>query len=111
MTKITISYHLVASPGAEADVSIYTVPPARELVIKRVQVYFPAGTYGELRLHLKYGVMKVYPESSVITGDNYTHEKEAKLKYFSGDNVVVHYENTNTVEERQAFIDLEGELS
>jgi len=110
MTKITISYHLVASAGVEADVSIYTVPPAQKLVIKRVQIYFPSGTYGELEIFFKYGVMKVYPKSGVVKGDNYTHEKETNLEYYRGDNVVIHYKNTNTTEERQAFIDLEGEL-
>jgi len=110
MTKITISYHLVAAANTEADVSIYTVPPAQKLIIKRVQIYFPAGTYGELELYFKYGVMKVYPKSGVIKGDNYCHNKETNLEYYSGDQVVIHYKNINTTEERQAFIDLEGVL-
>jgi len=110
MTKITISYHLVASPGTEADVSIYTVPPDQKLVVKRVQIYCPSGTFGELEIYFKYGVMKVYPKSGVIKGDNYTHEKSTNLEYYSGDNVVIHYKNVNTLEERQAFIDLEGVL-
>jgi len=108
--KVTISYHLVAGPGAEGEVSIYSVPPGQVLSLRAAQVAFPAGTYGELHIRLLYGNLKVWPATDHVSGDNVLVRKEVDVKYFSGDRVLIWYRNTNATETRDAFISLEGVL-
>jgi len=110
MTKITISYHLVASPGAEDKVTLFTVPDGQRLIVNTIHILFPAGVYGELELSFYYGIQRVFPKERVITGDNVLLEFDTKLVYYSGDDVILYYKNTNTTEVREAFIYLTGVL-
>jgi len=107
---ISIHKHLSISPGKEGFQAIYTVEPGKILTTKLVQIAFPAGTYGELYIALYYGNMKVFPETEYVSGDNVLFRKNARLKYWSQDPVLVWYKNVNTTETRDCFIDIEGIL-
>jgi len=106
--KVSIPYHLSASGGAEADVTLYTVPDGYQLKIKEWNIFFPAGVYGELEIYFKHGNMKVAPSTGVYKGDNLLMPDDLEATYESGAKVVMHYKNTNATETRDAFILLKG---
>lgn len=111
MAKVTVPYHLIADAGAEGDVEVWTVPSGRRFVVEKITVLFPAGVYGELHLYLKMGAEKAFPDTGDITGDNVLLVFETRqLVYESGSKLVIHYENDNTTETREAFIYVTGEL-
>jgi len=109
--KWSISYHLVASPGAEDIISIATVPPGKVLKIKLVHVSFPIDTLGELDVALYYGNTKVYPNEGYMSGDNMTWVDEVKICYYSQDPIRLYYKNRNTAASKEAYVKLEGEIS
>jgi len=108
--KISIVHHLVASPGAEGFVDVYTVDPARKLTTVKTQVGFPIGVYGELLLALYYGEMKVIPKGGYWTGDGLLLVDETRRKWHGGDKVRLYYKNENATETREAFILILAEL-
>jgi len=108
--RITIPYHLSAGAGAEGDVTLYTVQGARKFTSRIFMVLFPAGTYGELKIHLRHGVKKVMPEVGDYVGDNCLFEDDMQEVWYSGTKVIMHYKNENTTEVRECFVWLRGEL-
>jgi len=108
--KYSVSYHLVASPGASGFVTIHRVQPGMIFKIMRIEVFFPTGVSDELEISFWYGNRKVFPDEGVLVGDNIKYDKEVDLCYYSGDLVKVYYRNLNTTYERICDIVLEGEL-
>jgi len=108
--RVTIPYHLVAGPGAEGTVSIYSVPPGQVLALSRIQVRFPSGTAGELEISLLHGNMRLWPEERPATGDDVLYEKELSGDYRSGESILLAYRNLNATASRDAYVQVEGEL-
>ena len=108
--KVTIPYHLVASPGSSGEVTLYEVPQARELRVTRIITYFPAGNYGELEVSYWVGIRQAHPTKGSLTGDNVVWDDEVDFKVSSGSALTLKYVNSNTTETREAFIHIEGEL-
>jgi len=106
--EVSIPYHLTASAGDSGFKDIYTVPAFKRLRVRKVTIAFPSGTYGELDVALFYGVMKVFPENGYLTGDNMSFKKEVDLTWYSGENVRLYYNNRNTTEARECYVNLEG---
>jgi len=109
--KVTIPYHLSASPTTEAKVSIYKIPPAKRFILTKIEVAFPVGTYGELEIALYRGHMRLWPEERNVTGDDVHYVKELRWEFDSGSEILLYYKNVNTTQVRDAFIVLEGELA
>jgi len=107
---VSIPYHLSASPGAEGDATLYTVPDAMTLILNKIQIHFPSGTAGELELSFYRGMEKVAPTERVYTGDDVLWIIDVKIVFRSGSNVTLHYKNTNTTTAREAYLILGGEL-
>jgi len=107
---VSIPYHLTADPGAEGDVTLYTVPSARTLTITQIQIHFPSGTAGELELSFYRGIEVVAPTTRVYTGDDVLWRFNVNIVFGSGSEVVLHYKNTNTTTAREAYLLLIGEL-
>jgi len=111
VAKVTFSLHLVVDPGTEGYATVATVPEGQSLTVKRITVLFPAGVYGELEIELTKGTMKVFPEAGTITGDNVLLQFDVNdVVYGSSENVAIRYRNTNSIEVREAFIYISGEL-
>jgi len=108
--KWSVSYHLVASPGAKDIISIATVPAGKVLTINHIEVFFPTGVSDELHVAFYYGNTKVFPSEGDLVGDNIKYDKPVCLKYYSQDSIKLYYKNDNTTYERIADIVLEGEL-
>jgi len=108
--KVTIHRHLSIGPGETGVAAIYTVQPGKVLTVDSVEVAFPAGIYGELHIALRYGNLKVWPETDYVSGDNVLFSKKVRLRYYSGDRILVWYSNVNTTQVRDCFIDIEGRL-
>jgi len=108
--EVTIHKHLSFGPGETGLEAIYTVQPGKVLTVESVQIAFPAGVYGELHIALYYGNLKVWPETDYVSGDNVLFKKEVRLRYWSGDRILVWYRNVNTTQVRDCFVDLEGRL-
>jgi len=110
-SHVVIKYHLKADPSEEKTISIYKVPNGHTLRITSVEIRFPSGTGGELLVALKYGNMKVYPDSGYASGDGGTIRDDVDITYQSGLDVLLYYKNENTTDVREAYINLEGELN
>jgi len=108
--KYSVSYHLVASPGASGFATIHRVEPGKIFHITRIEVFFPTGVSDELEISIWYGNLQVYPNEGALVGDNIKYDKQVDLRYYSGDPVKVYYRNLNTTYERICDIVLEGEL-
>jgi len=74
--KISIAYYLSANGGAEGDVELYTVDPAKRFVTKSVYVSFPPGTYFELEISILRGIKQVAPYKGTYRGDAQVIEDE-----------------------------------
>ena len=108
--KITIPYHLTASAGASGYVELLTVPAGMKLTILKTQIYFPIGTYGELRLALYYGESKIAPYTGYWSGDGCMFTDEMESTWSGGDVIKLYYNNINTTETREAFLLITAEL-
>ena len=108
--KISIPYHLVADPGAEDDVVLYTVEAARKFKTKSVYLFFPIGNYMELQVRIFRGMQQIAPYKNYYTGDGNVIEDEFIEDMSSGERVILHYKNTNSTQQREAFIIVRGEL-
>jgi len=106
--EVSIPYHLTASAGESGFKTLYTVLGGKRLNIKKVTVAFPAGTYGELEVALYYGLRKVWPKDGYLTGDNMSFKKSVDLWWHSEDPVLLYYNNRNTTEARECYVNLEG---
>jgi len=105
---IQISRFLNISPGAEGYTSIYTVDNGKIIELKKIQIIFPAGTDGELQISLWYGDLKVAPDTDYWHGDSGKIEDCLKVKYSSGDDVMIWYKNINTTDYRKATIKIDA---
>jgi len=108
--RVSIHYHLTASGGADAEVSIYTVLGGYVLKNRQLNIHFPVGTYGELEIYFKSGDTQVMPSKGVYVGDNVMLTDELPAEWDAGSDVVMHYKNANATETREAYILLEGDL-
>jgi len=102
--------HITAGAGAEGDVTALTVPEGYIFRLNRIEILFPAGTYGELEISLYQGIHKTLPDEGVWTGDHVLLKHETERRWGGGEDVTVHYKNTNTTETRECFAYLIGEL-
>jgi len=110
MTKVSASYHLVASPGQEGYVDLYEVPRARILHNVAFTVHFPIGALGDLEVALFHGIMQVLPDSGKYTGDGSTFQDRTDGRWWSNEKVKLYFKNTNTTENRECYVLFEGEL-
>jgi len=107
---VSVEYRLVVKPAEEGDVGIYTVEGGRRFRLVRTYIYFPAGDYFELSLHLKHGIHKVIPRAGEWAGDNMAIRDMSTHTWGSQEPVIVHYKNVNATQTREAYLHLEGEL-
>ena len=110
MGKVSFAKWVDVSGGEKGFTPLYTVPAARTLTVKRVQVFFPVGDYGELKLALYFGNSQRLPRQGYYQGDGCLVIDETEAKWPSGSEVKLYYENENETETRSAYILVEGEL-
>jgi len=108
--KFSKPYKLTASAGAEGDVTLYTVPAARKFKTRSVYISFPVGTYFELEISILRGIKQIAPGEGVYVGDAQVIEDKFIEDMSSGERVILHYKNTNSTQQREAFIIVRGEL-
>jgi len=105
---VQISRFLNIAPATEGYTSIYTVDKGKIIELKKIQIIFPAGTEGELQLSLWYGDLKVAPDTEYWHGDSGKVEDCIKVRYYSGDDVMIRYKNVNTTYYRKATIKIDA---
>jgi len=105
---IQISKYLNIAPTDEGYISIYQVQNGKIIELRKIQIIFPAGTEGELQLSLWYGDLKVAPNTDYWHGDSGKIEDCLKVKYYSGDDVMIRYKNINTTYYRKATIKIDA---
>ena len=108
--KISLAYYLQAAAGAEDDITLYTVEPARKFKTKSVYIQFPPGTYMELEVSIFRGIKQIAPYQGTYRGDAAVIEDEFIEDISSAERVIIHYKNNNSTEVREAFILVRGEL-
>jgi len=107
---VTASYLLQAAAASKGKVLIYTVPAARVLKLKEIEVNFAYGTNFELRIKIE-GVMRtIAPTQGFIAGDYGTIVLQCDEELRSGEEIYVRYENVNASTARSCWIIVTGEL-
>jgi len=109
--RIVVAYHLVADPGAEGDVTLYTVMNGWTFRSDSQTIHFSSGTAGELEITFKRGKLTVIPEEGVFTGEDFTAESNAYAEWDGGGKVLVHYRNLNATASRECYIIVRGILT
>ena len=107
--KVSIPFSLEAAAGTSGKVAVYTVQDGRVLHVTKLRLRFPGDTARELHVALYYGELKVIPETDYYAGDGITYQEVVDERWFSGDQVLLWYENTGAAE-RYADLSLDGEL-
>jgi len=110
MTYVSIPYHVSASPGAEAEVSIYRVPGGRKLRSRALNITFPDTSNYELHLALYRGIKKLLPTVKDYVGDDTRITDDTPAEWGPDEEVLLWYKNDNTAATKEADILLEGEL-
>jgi len=105
---VQISKFLNIAPTTEGFTSIYKVPNGKIIELQKIQIIDPSGTNGEVYISLWYGDLKVAPDVDYWEGDSGKIEDCLKVKYYSGDDVMVWYKNVNTTNYRKATIKIDG---
>jgi len=108
--KVTVSYYLTVSPGAEGEATVWKTPNGRTFNLVETHFHFPAGTYFELELKLMHGIVQVAPLTGTHRGDNMTVVDRNTAEYRSGESINTAYKNLNTTQTREAQIVIHGEL-
>jgi hypothetical protein len=109
------SYRVIASQRVQVPANtkqyttVYTVSPGKRLKLRQVEVFFPVGTYNELRVKILYGWTSVAPTDGFFTGDETTIVKDVDIEYGSMQPVRAYLENLNLTEQKECVITLEGE--
>ena len=105
MTYISeFTMKLTVSPGDSGIYDLSLAPKGRKLKLKRTQVYFPAGTEGELEIAIKYGNMTIIPDSGVLTGDDMTYTSLKEFEFDSGSPLRIYYNNTNATYSKTCYL-------
>ncbi len=107
---ISIAYTLTANAGSEGDVALYRVEDARVLRLTDVRVNFPSGQAFKLQLSLFRGVQQVAPYQGAYASDGGVVVDKADVVLQSGERLILHYKNTDTVNPQSAFVLVGGEL-
>ena len=108
--KVVIPINVSVSPSSTRVTTLYTVPDAKVLKLKKIELHFPSGVSFDLTFVLLYGNMQVYPATGSVTGSDTPHVNEIDVTYFSGDQVKCRVTNSNTTETLRVVGTLEGEL-
>jgi len=109
-SRITVTYHLEASPAAEGYETIYTIPKGRIFQLEKSEVDFPSGAAFELLLALNHGIHQVAPVEGKWRGDGFAVTDQTRYKWLSGEPILLYYKNLNTTTARKAQITLTGQL-
>ena len=99
-------YHLSASGGESGTVNVLTFKENVE--IRRVQIFFPIGDYGELRVVVKRGNLRVAPKRGYVAGDGNVFVFEVSAEVRKGHSLSIEYVNENETETREAYFLFEG---
>jgi len=105
---IQISGFISAPAADEGDYTIYTTNPGVVTRLKTIQVSFPEGTRGELELYLKYGHVKISPQTPCWKGDGTRIDDLIDFEFGGGVDIVIHYKNLSTTDTRYATIKIEA---
>ena len=90
-----IFHHLVVPAGTEGRDTLYTPPPPRACLVKRMEIYFPPGDADELQVAFYRGDMQVYPRQGVFVGDSVKWVVEEEERWEAGQPIVISYRNLN----------------
>jgi len=107
---ISIPYYLSAPGGAEGEATLYQVQDGKRFNLKRSEFFFPVGTYFELELTIRHGIVQVLPFNGSYKGDNMAFADLKPYTFMGGEKVNLYYKNTNPTQTREAFIIIHGEL-
>jgi len=105
---IQISKYLSIDPLGEGRESIYEVQPGKIVELEKIQIIFPPGTNGELKLALYYGELKVAPNTDYWEGDSGKIEDILRIKYYSDDEILIYYKNISSTDIRKATIKIDA---
>ena len=99
-----------AAAGASGKKFIDVDPPGRPLMLKKVRIYFPAGTEGKLKVRILYGNMPIIPETGFATGDNNEYVSEKAWRFDAGTPLAVEYINDDASYEKTAYVTITYEV-
>jgi len=105
---ISIVDFAVIGAGESGFRDIYKVQPGKVIKCYRIQIRYPSGTNGDLRLALYYGLLKVAPRTPYWFGNDIKITENLDQKYYSGDQVRIWFENVNTTASREYSLVIEA---
>jgi hypothetical protein len=107
--RVIASQRVQVPANTKQYTTLYTVSPGKRLKLRQVEVFFPVGTYDELRVKILYGWTSVAPTDGFFTGDETTIVKDVDIEYGSMQPVRAYLENLNLANQRECVITLLGE--
>jgi len=91
-------YRWISTPkGAKGSLSLYTVPLNRELLVDRLEIYFPVGCESQVEAKITLDGIQQFPYGDVYRGDDATFVTIAGKIFPPGSNLIVEWENKDTV--------------
>ena len=110
MRVISIAKKLTVAANATGVTDLYEVPPAQVFTLKRVIFHFPVGAEFNVGLAIRKGIKNVCPDEGLVYGDGGVIELTDDTKFVSGEQVSVHYENSDATNAYNVVVVVEGEL-
>ena len=109
-TIVDICKMIEVQPNEEKQVTVYVVPPAKQLFVKELSIFFPMGTNFDVEVWVLWGRKIQRPTDGSYRGDGNTINVPVEDRYWSGQEIEVKVKNNNTTETKRVLVRLWGEL-
>jgi len=107
MDALIIVNTVVASPGEENTIKLYSVPKGYVLRVERVAVSFPRGSGGKVKVQVRAGNLSAYPDIGYFSGDGYTVEVKKDKEFSEDTTLALYYKNEDDIEQLFTYV-IEG---
>jgi len=106
--RVTIPYRLEAPAAKAGEVEVFRAPNGKMFTLEQLEIRFPAGTAGDLRVQILYGQLRMIPYEGSYSGDGTKFVERVQVRYWSGDPIRVWYQNVHATDTKFCDISFEG---
>jgi len=94
--------------GEEKDIELFTVEPARTLIISKAIVAFPADQKFLLEIYVKHGMHQIIPTKGILAGDGHQYSVICDYEAPANSKIILHAKNKDTVNPQSCLVVVEG---